>query len=177
MLDRIDGLLDLISALLKYVAAALLLCVALLIATDVGLRTFFNKPIIGVAEVVANGVVIIAYLQLTYAVRIGSMLRSEFLVGLLPFRPRVLLEAFIGVLGALFFALIAWASYEPLVRAITTGEFEGHASFQVPTWPVRFVVVTCAVLAILNYALLTYRALVRGETVGGPASAPTATTG
>lgn len=166
MLNRVDTVLDVISALLKYLAAALLLGVALLIATDVGLRTFFNKPIIGVAEVVANGVVIIAYLQLTYAVRIGSMLRSEFLVSQLPFRARILLETFIACLGALFFALIAWASYTPLVRAFTSGEFEGHASFQVPTWPVRFVVVACATLAILNYIVLAYRALVRGETVG-----------
>lgn len=166
MIDRIDGFLELISALLKYLAAALLLGVALLIATDVVLRTFFNKPIIGVAEVVANGVVIIAYLQLTYAVRIGSMLRSEFLISVLPYRPKILLETATCIMGVLFFALIAWASYTPLVRAIATGEFEGHASFQVPTWPVRFVVVSCAILAILNYLLLAYRALVRGEMVG-----------
>lgn len=166
MIDRIDGLLNTISALLKYLAAALLLSVALLIATDVGLRTFFNKPIIGVAEVVANGVVIIAYLQLTYAVRIGSMLRSEFLLNILPFRARILLETAICIMGVLFFALIAWASYTPLIRAIATGEFEGHASFQVPTWPVRFVVVFCSILAILNYLLLAFRAIVRGEVAG-----------
>lgn len=166
MIDHLDTILNVIGTLLKYLAAVLLLAVAVLIATDVGLRTFFNKPIIGVAEVVANGVVIIAYLQLTYAIRIGSMLRSEFLISQLPGRARIVLEAVIAIVGVLFFALIAWASYTPLVRAFTTGEFEGHASFQVPTWPVRFVVVFCAALAVLNYAVLIYRALVRGETVG-----------
>ena len=171
MIDRIDSFLEHISALLKYVAAALLLVVALLIAADVVLRTLFNYPLIGIAEIVANGVVIIAYLQLNHAVRLGSMLRSELLVSNVPFKARIILETFIFVIGVLFFALIAWTSYTPLLRAVATGEFEGHASFQVPTWPVRFVVVFCSILAIANYLLLAYRALARGE-LSGPLCEP-----
>lgn len=164
MFDRISFIVDRISASLKYIAAALLLGVAILIAFDVTLRGVFNWPIIGVAEIVANGIVIIAYLQLSYAVGIGAMLRSELLLNFLPKRGRVLLEALVSILGVLFFGLIAWASYEPMIRAIATSEFEGHASFQVPTWPVRVVIVTCSILAIVNYLTIAYRALVRGQT-------------
>ena len=164
MFDRLALAVDRVSALLKYVAAGLLIAVALLIACDVVLRGLFDLPIIGVAEVVANGVVIIAYLQLSYAVGIGAMLRSELLVSLLRPRARILLETLVSILGVLLFGLIAWASYTPMMRAIATGEFEGHASFQVPTWPVRVVIVACSILAIVNYLLLAYRALVRGET-------------
>jgi TRAP-type C4-dicarboxylate transport system permease small subunit len=164
MFDRINLAVDTASALLKLVAAGLLIAVGVLIACDVVLRGLFNFPIIGVAEVVANGIVIIAYLQLSYAVGIGAMLRSELLVSLLGRRARIGLETLISILGIQFFGLIAWASYTPMVRAIATGEFEGHASFQVPTWPVRVIIVSCSILAIMNYLALAYRALVRGET-------------
>lgn len=163
MFAQMDNILGAVSTSLKYVAAALLLGVAILIAVDVLMRAVVNKPIIGVAEIVANGVVIIAYLQLTYAVRIGSMLRSELLVTVLPFRAKIILETIIALLGVLFFALIAWASYTPMMRAIATGEFEGHASFQVPTWPVRVIVVVCSILAVLNYLSVAWRALAYGE--------------
>lgn len=164
MLDTMDKILESVSAILKYCAASLLIFVACLIAVDVVLRAIINRPIIGVAEIVANGIVIIAYLQLSYTVRIGSMLRSELLVSNLPRRYRIILETVIALLGVAFFGLITWASYTPMMRAIATGEFEGHASFQVPTWPVRVIIVTCSVLAILNYLAQAYRALIRGET-------------
>lgn len=164
MIERVTQLIETIGTSLKYVAAVLLIIVAILIAFDVVLRSVFNEPIIGVAEIVANGIVIIAYLQLSYTVRIGAMLRSELLVSKLGHRARVVFECFMSLLGMLFFGLIAWASYTPMVRAITAGEFEGYASFQVPTWPLRVTIVACSVLAVVTYFLVAYRAIALGET-------------
>ncbi len=164
MFATIDVIISRTSSLLKYVAAALLIGVAIVIAVDVFLRGVVSRPIIGVAEVVANGIVIIAYLQLSYTVRIGAMLRSDLLVNALPHRPRILLESCVAMLGILFFGLMAWASYEPMIRAIASGEFEGHASLQVPTWPVRTIIVVCSILAVINYLAIAYRALVYGDT-------------
>lgn len=172
MIDRLDLSLQHIGTWLKYVAAAILIGVALLIAVDVIARGLFNRPIIGVAEIVANGIVIIAYLQLTYTVRIGAMLSSELLISLIGRRGRIVLETIIASLGALFFGLMAWSSYTPLVRAISTGEFEGYASFQVPTWPVRMTIVVCSTLAVLTYATQAYRALRYGETLYDAARQP-----
>jgi len=159
MIPVIDRLLDRLGAFLKYFAAALLILVSLLIAVDVILRGVFNRPIIGVAEIVANGIVIIAFLQLAYTVRIGAMLRSELLLNLLPHKGRAGLEAIVGALGALFFGLLCWASYDPMMNAIARGEFEGHATFQVPTWPVKSIIVVCSALAVLSYLLTAWRAL------------------
>ena len=159
MLATVETLLERVAAWLKYVAAALLIGVACLIAVDVFLRGVLNHPIIGVAEIVANGIVIIAFLQLAYAVRIGAMLRSDLLVGFLPIKAKAAFEAVAAILGIIFFALIAWSSWTPMMRAIASGEFEGHASFQVPTWPVRVVIVSCSVLAIANYVAVALRAL------------------
>lgn len=159
MIGSIDRIVSAIGAFLKYFAAALLILVSLLIAVDVILRGIFNAPIIGVAEIVANGIVIIAFLQLAYTVRIGAMLRSELLMGFLPGKAQRLLEAVVSALGALFFGLLANASIEPMLRAISRGEFEGHATFQVPTWPVKSIIVFCSALAVVSYLLLAWRAL------------------
>lgn len=160
---RLIDMIETIGQWLKYIAAALLIGVAVLITIDVVLRGLFNKPIIGVAEIVANGIVIIAYLQLSYTVGISAMLRSELLVSRLKSRAKMFFEACTGFLGILFFGLIAWSSYTPLLRAFRTGEFEGHASFQVPTWPLRATIVACSILAILTYASVIYRALTHRE--------------
>lgn len=159
MFDRLDKILNYIGTYLKYFAAVLLILVSVLIAIDVILRSAFNMPIIGVAEVVANGIVIIAFLQLSYTIRIGAMLRSELLLNILPRRPRIWLEGFVSMLGALFFGLLCWASYEPMMRAIASGEFEGHATFQVPTWPVKSIIVISSALAVISYCLSAWRVL------------------
>lgn len=72
MIEIIDRYTALANQALKYLAAALLLVVAVLIAIDVGMRFFLDRPIIGIAEIVANGIVVIAFLQLSYAIRIGG---------------------------------------------------------------------------------------------------------
>lgn len=169
-MQMLDTMLDAVSQLLKYVAAILLVLVAVLIALDVGMRFFFNAPIIGVAEIVANGILIIAFLQLTYAVRVDGMLRSELLISKLSGHPKAIFEAVTAVLGALLFLLIAWASWDSMVRAIAVQEFEGHVSFPVPTWPVRIAIVSCSILAAINYVMIAIRSLLgSAERPAGPA--------
>ncbi|MEW5420778.1 TRAP transporter small permease [Amorphus sp. 3PC139-8] len=163
MLYTVDRLASFVSQILKYVASVLLILVAILITVDVVMRFILNMPIIGIAEIVANGIVVIAFLQLGYAVRIGGMLRSELLPTRLGPRGRVVLEAVVSSLGLLLFALIAWASWEPMMRAIAVHEFEGHAAFQVPTWPLKSVIVVCSILAAFNYLLIVLRAVLHGD--------------
>lgn len=172
MLYSIDYLFHCLSLGLKFVAAALLLMVAVLISFDVTMRYFFNRPIIGIAEIVSNGIVIIAFLQLSYSVRIRGMLRSELLLSWLGSNGKVVLEIVTCLLSILFFALMAWASWPSMMRAFATSEFIGHASFQMPTWPLRLAIVSCSILAILNYVLMLLRAVIYRE-VGEEPAVPT----
>ena len=71
---KVDSINDKIVQFFKYVASFLLVIVGLLILSDVVLRGAFNKPLIGVPEIIANLVVIIAFFQFAYAVSIESML-------------------------------------------------------------------------------------------------------
>lgn len=58
---KVDLINDKIIQFFKYVASFLLVFVGLLIFADVLLRGAFNKPLIGVPEIIANLVVIIAF--------------------------------------------------------------------------------------------------------------------
>jgi TRAP-type mannitol/chloroaromatic compound transport system permease small subunit len=55
------------------------------------------------------------------------------------------------VLGAAFFGLIVWGSYEPALHAWTSGEFEGEGALRVPVWPARVVVLLGAFLVTVTY--------------------------
>lgn len=167
-----ETLVDFIGRALKYLAAALLLGVSLLITADVVGRSVFGHPIDGVAEIVANGIVVIAFLQVTYAVTTGAMLRSELLQTQLgPLGLRIA-DTMSALLGALLFYLIAQASWRPMVRAFETKEFAGYSGFQMLVWPVRAVIETGSILAFTAYLLIALRTALIGVKPSQPDTTP-----
>jgi TRAP-type C4-dicarboxylate transport system permease small subunit len=151
--QAIDVVLVRINKFLIVVAAVGLVLIALLIGADVFGRSLFSIPIIGVAELAANTLVIIAFLQLPYTVHNGGMLRTEIID---MFAPRLIARLLwlIGyLLGALFFSLIILAEWDHMISSWVTGEFEGHVSFAVPVFPSRLAIVGGSLLAVLTYLL------------------------
>jgi TRAP-type C4-dicarboxylate transport system permease small subunit len=148
-------------------AAAALLAFALsfLVVGDIVGRSVFNSPIKGTPELVSMAIVIICFLLAGYAVHSGSMIRTDVLVAPLGARGERASALLTGVLGAAFFGLIVWGSYEPALHAWTSGEYEGEGALRVPAWPARFVVLIGAFLVALTYvsrALGAAAALFRG---------------
>lgn len=155
----IDSASDKVSRALKLVAAVWLFSLSLMILADVLARGLFDRPILGIKEMVANSIVIIAFLQLPYTVRIGGMLRAEIIDAWLSRRARTAIMIIAYLLGALLFLLIAVASWEPMLRAWASGEYEGEGGFSVPTYPVRTIIVIGSALAAINYILSALRAV------------------
>ena len=154
-----DSLLGLISRTFMIISAASLFLVALLIGADVISRLALNKSIIGVAEIVANGLLIIAFLQLSYTIRIGGLLRTELTDS---YAPWIISRSlwFIGyLLGAALFFMIAYYSWDPMMSAWERKTFEGHASLRIPTFPSRFIVVAFSGLAFINFIALSIKSL------------------
>ena len=159
-IGMLDSALQLISKAMMVIAATLLVLVALLIATDVFGRGLFNTPIIGVAEVVINGLVIIAFLQLPYTVRIGGVLRTELMDMLAPPPIKRFLWLAGYLLGAFLFAILAKAEWGNMVNAFINGEFEGHVTFAVPVFPSRLAIVAGSILAAITYLVMAIPAAV-----------------
>ena len=149
-----------------HVLAALWLClIALTIVVDVVGRFFFNSPLTGTAEIVANSVVAIAFLQIPFAIRTYGMLRTTVVTEKLGVSGRRIFNIVTYIVGIVVFATIAWASWDSMLNSWAIGEYEGEGALRVPTYPVRTFIVAMSVVAAFAYLLLCVREL-RGE---GPA--------
>ena len=141
-------------ALLAF-AATLAFLLSFLVVADVVGRTVFSSPVQGTPEIVSMSIVIICFLQASYAIRSGGMLRVDLLPGLLPARAREGLFALGCLLGVAFFAVIVYGGFDGFLHAWSSDEYEGEGALRIPTWPARLVVVVGAALAAFNYLLLT----------------------
>jgi TRAP-type C4-dicarboxylate transport system permease small subunit len=142
-------------ALLAF-AAGLAFLLSFLVVADVVGRTVFSAPVKGTPEIVSMSIVIICFLQASYAVRSGGMLSVDLVPDLLPPRARAALLAAASLLGVAFFAVIVYGGTEPLLHAWRSGEYEGEGALRIPSWPARLAVVLGAGLAALNYLLAAY---------------------
>jgi TRAP-type C4-dicarboxylate transport system permease small subunit len=139
-------------ALLAF-AATIAFLLSFLVVADVVGRTVFSSPVKGTPEIVSMSIVVICFLQASYAIRSGGMLNVDVFTSLLPARGRAALAALGCLLGCAFFAVIVYGGLDPLAHAWGSGEYEGEGALRVPTWPARFIVLLGSGLAALDYAL------------------------
>jgi TRAP-type C4-dicarboxylate transport system permease small subunit len=157
-------------------AAVIIFLLGFLVCADVFGRAIFNSPVKGTPEIVSMSIVIICFLLAGYAVQSGGMIYTDVFSGMFGVRGRAFAQLLSAVLGILFFGIIVWGSYEPMLHAWASGEYEGEGALRVPVWPARIVVVIGSALVVLSYVLHAVgaaSALVTGraeEVVTPPAS-------
>ncbi len=144
---------DQLSKFLMVLAAFWALGLSLLIVADIFANNLVGAAIPGVREVVISSIVMIVYLQLGYAIRSHSMLRSDTLLLAMPRLLRRITLAVGYVLGAALFLMILRGTIDPALYAWSTNEFWGEGALRVPVWPTRFMILAGAALAIVNYAV------------------------
>ena len=144
---------DLTAKALLAFAATLAFLLSFLVVADVVGRTVFSSPVKGTPEIVSMSIVIICFLQASYAIRSGGMLQVDVLPSLLPPRGREVLAALGCLLGLAFFGVVLYGGLDPLAHAWSSNEYEGEGALRVPSWPARFVVILGSGLAALDYLL------------------------
>ncbi len=144
---------DQLSKFLMVLAAFWALGLSLLIVADIFANNLVGAAIPGVREIVISSIVMIVYLQLGYAIRSHSMLRSDTLLLAMPRLLRRITLAVGYVLGAALFLMILRGTIDPALYAWNTNEFWGEGALRVPVWPTRFMILVGAALAIVNYAV------------------------
>lgn len=155
------------------IAAAIIFLLSFLVVADVVGRGMFNSPVKGTPEIVSMSIVIICFLLAAYAVQSGAMLRTDVMVSMFGRRGFAFADLISGLLGAAFFLLIVWGSFEPAMHAWTSNEFEGEGALRVPVWPARIVVMTGSALVVAIYlgqAVLAMFALMRPDDAPPPVS-------
>lgn len=141
---------------LNVVAAFWAFVLAFVIVADVVGR-MFGHPVQGTAEIVANSIVAIVFLQFPLAIERGQFLRATLLYQVLPATARGLLDVMASLLGLFVFYAIATGSWSDMITGFRIGEFEGEGALRVPVYPVRAIIFGMSVLTVAVYALLIVR--------------------
>ncbi|MEM6634631.1 MAG: TRAP transporter small permease [Pseudomonadota bacterium] len=144
---------DTLTKTLMIIAAAWAFVLCFFILADIIARAL-NMPLQGTKEIVANSVVMIVFLQVGFAVRSGSMLRTDFVVMAMGPNARRIMTVLALLMGATFFFFLAKAGITPAMRSFANGEFDGEGALRVPVWPARFTIIFGSALAGINYVLL-----------------------
>lgn len=150
------------------IAAMLAFLLCFLVVADVIGRVIFNSPIKGTTEVVSYSIVMICYLQASYAIRSGGMLNVDVFVSKMSGKTQSWFAAVGALLGAGFFAFLCWGSLDGAAHAWNSNEFEGEGALRVPVWPVRFVIVLGTALAAFSYLLMMLESIARARSGAAP---------
>jgi TRAP-type mannitol/chloroaromatic compound transport system permease small subunit len=146
-----------------------------IVCADVLGRAIFNAPVKGTPEIVSMSIVIICFLLAGYSVQSGGMIYTDVVSGAFGVRGLAFAQLLSATFGIVFFGLIVWGSYEPMLHAVASGEYEGEGALRIPVWPARTVVVLGSILVVTSYALHGLRAINalitgRAENVVAPAA-------
>ena len=128
-----------------------LLAIALLVCADVVSRGMFNQPVPGTAEMVANTLVGLVFLQLPFAVLSNGMIRATVVYDAANDRGRLAIETITCLLGMGICGAIAYGGWGPMIEAVEMGAYEGEGALRVPVWPVRIILVGMSAIAAVAY--------------------------
>jgi TRAP-type mannitol/chloroaromatic compound transport system permease small subunit len=155
-----EGWLDRLILAMNTLGSVWVLAMVLLVNADALLRTFLNRPLAGVHEIVELSLVAIVCLQLPDAIRIGRMTRSDGVLNLLDARrPAVgrFLRGVFDLLAAAFMVFVLIGAWRTFVDSYRKGEFAGTVGlFTAPEWPIKLLVVVGASVALVKLSLTAY---------------------
>lgn len=160
-LSGLDKVLGTLSGIAAGIGALWIFGIMILINVDVVMRGVASAPLPAVPEFVALSITAIVFLQLAAALRSGRFIKSDALGALLfekfPKLGRIMRPVMYG-LGATLFAVLAYASWPILIRAIERETYVGTiGGVTFPIWPVSLIIVLGAILVALEYALMALR--------------------
>ena len=152
-LAPIDRAYSVVPTILSYLASSSIVFMMLMICADIFMRFFFNAPITGVAEIIANLIVTAVFLQFGSTIRDGRLIRADFVMGHWsrhkPALARVADIVFFSVGALAMAAALSWLARD-FAEAYRTNEFTGAAgAYIIQLWPFKLgVVVGCAAALI-----------------------------
>jgi TRAP-type mannitol/chloroaromatic compound transport system permease small subunit len=146
-----------ITAILAAIGTGWILVIMVLICADVIGRGAFNRPILGVPELVQFSIVGIVFLQLPETLRTGGLTRSDVLLGPIQRRlPRLghAMEMTYQLVGLVLCVIIVLTTWPLMLQAFQNAEFYGSTGvIQVPTGPLKCIIMLGAGVMALELAI------------------------
>jgi TRAP-type C4-dicarboxylate transport system permease small subunit len=137
----VDRLMVKIAAVSSYIGTVWIICVMLLINSDVLGRLLFNTPVMGTPEIVQNSIAGVTFLVTGWATYRGAHVRSGMIKDRLPQKVGDIIELISYVFGGLLFLGIVIASWKPMILAWEVMDFQGEGSLRVPTYPLWWIMI------------------------------------
>ncbi|MGE0152221.1 MAG: TRAP transporter small permease subunit [Reyranellaceae bacterium] len=153
-MPRLLRSLDLAADGLLLVGGVAIFAMMLHITADVLMKLLFNAPLPGALEIVTYiYMVACTFLPLAHVMTSRSMIVVEvFTQGLSP-KTLLRLESWVALLSCAYFGAMAVMSGLQAVSKTRMGEIQDATYFELPVWPMRWVVVlACALVAIAALA-------------------------
>jgi len=140
---------------LNAIGSLWVLLLVILICADALGRSFFNRPIDGVTELVAVTMAVIVFCQLADTVRLGKLTRSDAFLSKLQasnnMAARLIVVGF-DVLGIGVMVCIIWGTTPLLFESIERGYYIGEQGvFTLPDWPIKAIIVLGSVACALCF--------------------------
>jgi TRAP-type C4-dicarboxylate transport system permease small subunit len=145
-----------LTSVLAGLGALIVLSIALIINSDILSRFIFDHPLMGVAELVELGIVVVVFIQLPYAISSGALIRSGELHEVISRRaPRIgwAMAVFFDLAGAFVLALLTYGLWPDLIAAWQDNLFKGQPGmFTAPLWPAMLATVLGTGIGALVFA-------------------------
>ncbi len=158
---KVDRLFSKFLSALNSVAAFLVFAIMVVITTDVVARTVFNHPFQGVSEVVANSIIILCFLEISYALMKGSLVRTSLVYDKVPVKVKCIIDCFAAVLGIVVFVLLIKGSWPNFLSALAINDSEVAGSVRIPTTPGRFSIIFGSAAIVIEFLFIAIKSLIR----------------
>jgi len=104
------ALLSLIRTAVRWLSLALLAALVITPLAQITMRGVFSVPMAGAEELARYFLICLSFIGASYVTEQGGQIRMEEFQGLIPPRPRWLLQLLIELSGAIFFAVLCIAA-------------------------------------------------------------------
>jgi TRAP-type C4-dicarboxylate transport system permease small subunit len=140
-MELIDAALSRLARLLSGLGVLIVILMTVHIVADVTSRFFFNYPLAGTLEIVANYYMVgLIFLPLAVVQRNNGHIAADFLSGLITGRFRYFLDAFLALSMAVFAATIVWRTGVEALRSVDTLEAVQTSGYFVYIFPARWFI-------------------------------------
>ncbi len=157
-MGRLDRAFDVVVRALAWLAAGVILTIAVLIPLDLVLRNVFQASIYGLLEAVEYGLLAATFLAAPWVLAINGHVSVDLFAGALPGRWRRIADTVGNLVGASAAALFVWFAAVALIQSIERDAFI-RTAFTIPEWCVLAVAPASMALVLIEFG----RRLVRGN--------------
>jgi TRAP-type C4-dicarboxylate transport system permease small subunit len=123
-------MLGLIRTTVRWISLALLAALVITPLAQITMRGIFNVPMAGAEELARYFLICLSFIAASYVTEQGGQIRMEEFQGLIPPKPRWVLQLLIEVSGAVFFAVLFAAA----VVTIRNNLQNQTAVMELPFW-------------------------------------------